>query len=748
MTVREATAGGGEGPCPHCRKPMRLGAPCPACARDAVVCGEYHVDEVLGRGGMGLVYGATRQADGTPVAVKVLWLGDGVDFKTHELFERSTRVLQGLVHPGLPTVHAFERDDAGRLVLVRERFDGGSLAERVRRGRRVDATTLRHVLDSMLHLLEYLHAQLPPVFHRDIKPENIMFRTAADWEPVLVDFDTVAAPGPQQGRLTIVCTPGYSAPEQLAGDVSPASDLYSLGATMLFVATHTEPDLLPRAEGRFQVAEQLEALDAATRAVVLRLVEPAKERRFHCAADALRALAPPAPLEPARARAVERPASRDAERPDESAAEPSRQQEAGAPGLVRPGLLSRLNRDHPVGFGVVAAIVIIGGITAVLAPLAIMAEDSASGQHARRLETPVSGETPSAVAAPSAAAAAPSAAPAAPPRATLTGRATPLWQADIPGGPLWPPRYRTHGDGVFVVSRSGALHALELASGKERWRRSDTPDEHHLLRVAWGTLIWAHGNRLAVIDYANGAIHFQLTTPEPVSDVAGFRDQLLAVTRAGTFGRLDMASRELITQAKIGAEPSSLCVDGWSAYVGTKTGMLHSIYPHGGNAPWRAAVGRAPIRVLGRDKNVVCLAERGDSGEDLLRGVSAADGRPVWSIPFGHIEAAEMLDWQIRAVAAEPNEDIAVHLITCETGARGQRHALPATGGVLQDEVAYQRTSDRLYATTLADGAQTIVDLPESARGEARPWAVHRGVLLLFFPERIEAWSTTPAAAP
>jgi serine/threonine protein kinase len=155
---------------------------CPQCGREPIVAREYRVRSLLGRGGMGVVLGAERTSDGQPVAVKVLWLGEGVDWKAIELFERSTRVLQELSHRALPQVRAFERDERGTLILVRDRFEGGSLGERIRRGRpRLDQQGLRHVLEELLELLTYLHGQVPPVLHRDIKPDNILFRTEDDW---------------------------------------------------------------------------------------------------------------------------------------------------------------------------------------------------------------------------------------------------------------------------------------------------------------------------------------------------------------------------------------------------------------------------------------------------------------------------------------------------------------------------------------------------------------------------------------
>jgi hypothetical protein len=133
-----------------------------------------------------------------------------------------------------------------------------------------------------------------------------MFRTREDWEPVLVDFDTVALPGTQIKRTTLVVSPGYTAPEQLTGKVSPASDLFSLGATMLYVATQTHPDELPARDGRFLVADRLASLAPPLPTVLLKLVEPDVARRYARAEDVLRDLT--APAEPMLWDADEQPA--------------------------------------------------------------------------------------------------------------------------------------------------------------------------------------------------------------------------------------------------------------------------------------------------------------------------------------------------------------------------------------------------------------------------------------------------------
>jgi TPR repeat protein/serine/threonine protein kinase len=347
-------------PCPFCDAPLAAeaaGPPsvCGACGRQLRVCGGYRVTGLLGRGGMGAVFSGYREADRQPVAIKVLVPRTPSDWTSWELFERSTQVLQGLRHPALPAVHAFERAEPARLILVREAFDGGTLEEWIcARDARLSTEAVAWLLEALLQLLAYLESRVPPVVHRDIKPANIMFRTAADWSPVLVDFDTIAAPEGLGSGLTIVGTPGYAAPEQFAGDASPASDLYSLGATLLFVVTHVDADKLPRDHGRFALGDRLAGLPERLRTVLLRMVEPDRAARYPGAAAALAALHAPIPVAappgtPPASRARERSPAEllarltmvdEGDRPTvERAAQPAPAATAWAPGLTPPTLV-------------------------------------------------------------------------------------------------------------------------------------------------------------------------------------------------------------------------------------------------------------------------------------------------------------------------------------------------------------------------------------------------------------------------
>ncbi|MGB3534227.1 MAG: protein kinase [Microcoleaceae cyanobacterium] len=87
--------------------------------------------------------------------------------------------------------------------------------------------------------MQYLHSHLHPVIHRDIKPSNILLTDRSGNSPgtvYLVDFGSVKTVI-QSGTITIVGTYGYMPTEQFGGKTTPASDLYSLGATLIYLIT-------------------------------------------------------------------------------------------------------------------------------------------------------------------------------------------------------------------------------------------------------------------------------------------------------------------------------------------------------------------------------------------------------------------------------------------------------------------------------------------------------------------------------
>jgi serine/threonine protein kinase len=288
--VGEAPVEGATG-CAHCGAALDAGSErCASCRGLSLVAGRYRIGSLVGRGGTSRVYQGRDVVDDANVAIKVVAITDTHDWKALELFERGTRILQSLQHPAVPRVLAFVQDE-GRYYQVREFYAAGSLETLVRDGLCFDRASVHFFLRDMLELLSHLHSRLPPVIHRDVKPANIMLHSAGELRPMLVDFDASAADGPQGTGTTIVVSPGYTAPEQLIGDARPASDLYSLGMTAMFLLTHTPPLELPRRGGRIDPTLALAGLEPATRRVIAKLIQPDVEHRYQSAREASNELA-------------------------------------------------------------------------------------------------------------------------------------------------------------------------------------------------------------------------------------------------------------------------------------------------------------------------------------------------------------------------------------------------------------------------------------------------------------------------
>jgi serine/threonine protein kinase len=214
------------------------------------------------------------------------------DWKALELFEREAKVLENLHHPAIPRYfNHFQIDTPSdrKFYLVQELAVGESLANLVEQGWKVSETGVQQIAGEVLQILVYLHSLTPPVIHRDIKPQNLILHRGNHIS--LVDFSSVQAAYRSilTAGSTVVGTFGYMPPEIFQGKAVFASDLYSLGATLVFLLTRRSPADLPQKRLKLDFRSQTQ-ISESFGAWLDKLLAPAVEDRFQSAAQALQAL--------------------------------------------------------------------------------------------------------------------------------------------------------------------------------------------------------------------------------------------------------------------------------------------------------------------------------------------------------------------------------------------------------------------------------------------------------------------------
>jgi serine/threonine protein kinase len=244
---------------------------------DTLRDGRYRIVRVLGEGSQASTFEAIDAKGGGTVAVKRFAVRNAKVWKEVELAEREAKVLASLSHPKLPKyVEHFEEN--GALYLVMERMAGVSLAEFRRRGavfREEDAIRL---LEEASGVLAYLHSRTPPIIHRDLKPGNVIRTPEGTF--AFVDFGAVRDRLRLEGGSTIVGTFGYMAPEQFQGRAVAQSDVYAIGATVLWMLTGEEPEDLPHKGLKIDVPTALGKRASPTLVSILsRMLEPDPEVR-------------------------------------------------------------------------------------------------------------------------------------------------------------------------------------------------------------------------------------------------------------------------------------------------------------------------------------------------------------------------------------------------------------------------------------------------------------------------------------
>jgi WD40 repeat protein/serine/threonine protein kinase len=251
----------------------------------------YEVVEVLGRGGMGLVYKARQQKLNRWVALKMLRGGKYAEPERRARFRAEAQAVAQLQHPNIVQIYEVGESD-GLPYLVLELVEGGSLAQRIQDGPwAVDQAA--QLLETLARAAHFAHQH--GVIHRDLKPANILLESVvrSPWSvakepgpsttsyglrttdygltPKITDFGLAKqldVDANQTNTGVVVGTPGYMAPEQAEGrtkDVGPATDVHALGIILYELLTGRPP---------FQGASTLQTLEQ------VRHHEPVPPRRL------------------------------------------------------------------------------------------------------------------------------------------------------------------------------------------------------------------------------------------------------------------------------------------------------------------------------------------------------------------------------------------------------------------------------------------------------------------------------------
>ncbi len=215
--------------------------------------GRYEVEEVLGKGGMGVVVKAHDTELNRPVAIKLLaphWSYLGT---ARQRFAREGRAAAAIQHPNVVAIHNVEFQGQTPY-LVMQYVPGQSLQNRIDEQGVLSARELLRIGIQIAAGLSAAHAQ--GVVHRDLKPANLLLENGLE-RILLTDFGLAWAMDELNATRTalIAGTPHFMSPEQVNGTaVDQRSDLFSVGATLYYAATGRLPF---RATGTMAVLNQI-----------------------------------------------------------------------------------------------------------------------------------------------------------------------------------------------------------------------------------------------------------------------------------------------------------------------------------------------------------------------------------------------------------------------------------------------------------------------------------------------------------
>jgi serine/threonine protein kinase/TolB-like protein/Tfp pilus assembly protein PilF len=257
--------------------------------------GNYQILEEIGRGGMGVIYRARQRHSRRIVALKRILSYHADSQGTLMRFRREAQAVANLDHPNILPIYEVSESHDGLPFFSMKFAGGGSLLEAAP-ALRSDARRAVALMAKVVRAAQYAHEQ--GILHRDLKPANILLDGRG--EPLVSDFGLakwLEPTGDLTRTPTVFGTPGYIAPEQVngsAGNLTPAADVYSLGAVLFDLLTGRPPFMGEHALNTIQQATEkpapklrslAPALDRDLETICAKCLEREPHARYRSAGD-------------------------------------------------------------------------------------------------------------------------------------------------------------------------------------------------------------------------------------------------------------------------------------------------------------------------------------------------------------------------------------------------------------------------------------------------------------------------------
>jgi len=289
---------------PACTNPQNLTHTelCQACGSKLLLRDRYRIIQALGQGGFGATFlAANVSLPGQPSCViKQLRPNASAPHildMARELFRREAETLGRIgTHPQIPSLLDYFEDNE-TFYLVQEYVSGSTLQQEVKRDGPMSELQVKRFLSEILPVLDYVHSNR--VIHRDIKPAN-MIRRNQDQKLVLIDFGAVKYQNAQQSTTAsdqtaltsyAIGTPGFAPPEQMNMRPVPASDIYALGVSCIYLLTGKSPKELNYDQMTGELIwEQYVHASPAFLKVLTKMLEISVKQRYKTAKEVYNAL--------------------------------------------------------------------------------------------------------------------------------------------------------------------------------------------------------------------------------------------------------------------------------------------------------------------------------------------------------------------------------------------------------------------------------------------------------------------------